>query len=79
LPVALLPISLLMLLQAALAGGMWFLGRHQPTEMPVQENPSEMKSALGLLRSMPSSFLPSRLPNNISENEGFTLWRYSRV
>jgi uncharacterized membrane protein (DUF4010 family) len=47
LPTALLPISLLMLLQAALAGGMWFLGRNQPTEMPAQENPSELKSALG--------------------------------
>ena len=47
LPTAFLPISLLMLLQAALAGGMWFWGRNQPTEMPVQENPSELKSALG--------------------------------
>jgi len=47
LPTALLPISLLMVLQAALAAGMWFLGRNQPTEMPAQENPSEMKSALG--------------------------------
>jgi len=47
LPTAFLPISLLMLLQAALAGGMWFWGRNQPTEMPAQENPSELKSALG--------------------------------
>jgi uncharacterized membrane protein (DUF4010 family) len=44
---AFLPIFLLMLLQAALAGGMWFWGRNQPTEMPTQENPSELKSALG--------------------------------
>jgi uncharacterized membrane protein (DUF4010 family) len=36
-----------MFLQAALAAGMWFLGRNQPTEMPAQENPSELKSALG--------------------------------
>ena len=47
LPTALPPISLLMFLQAALAAGMWFLGRNQPTEMPAQENPSELKSALG--------------------------------
>jgi uncharacterized membrane protein (DUF4010 family) len=47
LPTVLLPISLLMLLQAALAAGMWYLDRNQPTQMPAQENPSELKSALG--------------------------------
>ena len=46
-PTALLPISLLMLLLAALASGMWFFRSHQPTEMPMQEIPSELKSALG--------------------------------
>src|SRR5262249_5628613 len=42
-----LPISLLMVLQASLAGSLWFWGRNQPTGMPAQQNPSELKSALG--------------------------------
>ena len=47
LPAAFPPIALLMFLQASLACGMWFWSRNEPTEMPVQENPSELKSALG--------------------------------
>jgi uncharacterized membrane protein (DUF4010 family) len=47
LPAAFPPIALLMLLQACVATGMWFWSRNEPTEMPVQENPSELKSALG--------------------------------
>lgn len=46
LPIAFRPIVLLMILQALLAGGMWFWGRKLSTEMPVQGNPSELKSAL---------------------------------
>lgn len=44
---ALAPILLLMLLQALLAGGIWFWDRHQPGDMPAQENPSELRPALG--------------------------------
>jgi uncharacterized membrane protein (DUF4010 family) len=44
---ALPPIALLMVLQASLAAGMWLWGRNEATEMPIQENPTELKSALG--------------------------------
>ncbi|MEW6131363.1 MAG: DUF4010 domain-containing protein [Acidobacteriota bacterium] len=43
---AILPLAILLLLLAALSLGLWFWGQKQETEMPPQENPSELKSAL---------------------------------
>jgi uncharacterized membrane protein (DUF4010 family) len=51
LPSASPPILVTLVLCMALSAGMWFLGRKEPHQMPAQENPSELKSALlfGLL------------------------------
>jgi uncharacterized membrane protein (DUF4010 family) len=41
-----LPISLLLVVLAALSAVIWFRGRKEPSALPEQENPSELKSAL---------------------------------
>lgn len=41
-----LPILILLLLFAAIAAGVWFWGRKEQAEMPPQQNPTELKSAL---------------------------------
>lgn len=43
---AVLPITLMLMLFIALALGLWFWGKRQASEMPTQENPSELKTAL---------------------------------
>ncbi len=46
LPVAGPPLSIMMMVMAALSFGLWFLNRNEQNEMPEQDNPSELKSAL---------------------------------
>jgi uncharacterized membrane protein (DUF4010 family) len=46
LSVAIRPLALMMLAMAITAGAMWFWGRGKTEEMPPQENPSELRSAL---------------------------------
>ncbi len=41
-----LPLLLMLLLLSVLAAWSWYRGRHEQNEMPVQENPSELKSAI---------------------------------
>lgn len=45
-PVAVLPISLLLLVQAGIALGFWWRVRHRDPDLPEQENPAELKPAL---------------------------------
>ncbi len=40
------PLLLMMLLLSMLSAWIWYRGRHEENEMPVQENPSELKSAI---------------------------------
>jgi uncharacterized membrane protein (DUF4010 family) len=46
LPVAMLPLGVPLLLLALCAGALWLWSRHGQNEMPPQENPSELGSAL---------------------------------
>ncbi|MFN0085352.1 MAG: MgtC/SapB family protein [Blastocatellia bacterium] len=54
LPVAAPPLSLILVLLAAISGGLWFRKREDQILMPAQENPSELRSALffGLLYAL---------------------------
>lgn len=51
LPVAAVPLTVMLVLLALCSAVLWFLNRNATNEMPAQENPSELKSALyfGLL------------------------------
>jgi uncharacterized membrane protein (DUF4010 family) len=40
------PLAAMLVLLAALSAGLWFWGRHEKNDMPAQENPSELRSAL---------------------------------
>src|SRR5262245_6571773 len=46
-PKAFPQIFALLLLMTLVGSSVWFWGRNEPTAMPTQENPSELKSALG--------------------------------
>ncbi|MGE0130624.1 MAG: MgtC/SapB family protein [Blastocatellales bacterium] len=54
LPVAVWPLAGMMAVTALFAGAMWFLDRDGKEQMPAQDNPSELKSALlfGLLYAL---------------------------
>ncbi len=45
-PVAVWPLAAMMTIIALFAGAMWFLDRNGAEQMPAQENPSELRSAL---------------------------------
>jgi uncharacterized membrane protein (DUF4010 family) len=40
------PLLLMLMLLSMLSAWIWYRGRHEQNEMPVQENPSELKSAV---------------------------------